>query len=100
VVAYVPGQGAWLMISAVLIGIGFACSNSPSTQLVLKFAPPEVTAISMSMDITFARLGGVLTVGLLAHSNFGQSVTFVLGLSLLALICAAIPLRNYIHAES
>lgn len=100
VVAYVPGQGAWLMISAVLIGIGFACSNSPSTQLVLKFAPPDVTAISMSMDITFARLGGVLTVGLLAHSDFGQSVSFMLGLSLLALICAGVPLRNYSHAES
>lgn len=90
-VAYYSNQMAFLILSAVFMGAGFACSNAPSTQLVLKFAPVGLKAIAVSLDITFARLGGVATVTLLAHLDFGLSLAFVIALSLLAstfaLIC-------------
>ena len=65
--AFYAGNTAGFMISAFLIGTGFACSNAPSTQKVLKFAPDGMRAISTSLDITFARLGGVSTVAVLAQ---------------------------------
>lgn len=89
-VAYLSGGAGWLMLSAALTGAGFACSNAPSTQLVLKFAPKGLSVISASLDITFARLGGVATVALLAQSGFGYSVFVIFGLSLAASVCALI----------
>ncbi len=89
-VAYFSDQMAFLILSAVFMGAGFACSNAPSTQLVLKFSPNGLRAIVVSLDITFARLGGVATVSLLAHLNFGLSLSFVIALSLLALTFALI----------
>jgi len=77
-----------LAIASILIGFGLACSNAPSTQLILKFAPKGMRAASASMDITFARLGGVATVTLLAQSLFGYAVFAVLLLCLVAFICA------------
>ena len=84
------GHAGWPLVSAALIGAGFACSNAPSTQLVLKFSPPGLSVISASLDITFARLGGVATVAWLAQSTFSHSVIAVTGLSLGALTCAFI----------
>lgn len=89
-VAYFSNQMTFLILSAVFIGAGFACSNAPSTQLVLKFAPEGLKAIAISLDITFARFGGVATVTLLAHLDFGFSLSFVIVLSLLAFTFALI----------
>ena len=83
-VVYYSNQMPFLILSAVLMGAGFACSNAPSTQLVLKFAPEGLKAIAVSLDITFARLGGVATVTLLAHFDFSISLAYVIVLSLLA----------------
>jgi len=92
--AFLSSQMAFLISSAVLLGAGFACSNAPSTQLVLKFAPKELSAISMSLDITSARLGGVATVTLLAHSELGSSLIVTAALSLAALVFALIFLEE------
>jgi predicted MFS family arabinose efflux permease len=83
-----------LALASILIGSGLACSNAPSTQLVLRLAPDGMTAISASLDITFARLGGVMTVALLANSAFGHSVIAIAMLSALALACAAIVVQG------
>lgn len=94
-VAYLSRETAWLMLSAGLVGAGFACSNAPSTQLVLRFAPKGLSVISASLDITFARLGGVATIAWLASSQFGFSVAVVVGLSLAASLCALIFLNKF-----
>ena len=52
------------IISAVLIGAGLACCNSPSTHLLLRLSPPVLRAFSSSLDITFARCGSVIIVAL------------------------------------
>lgn len=83
-----------LAIASILIGSGLACSNAPSTQLVLRLAPEGMTAISASLDITFARLGGVMTVALLANSAFGHSVIAIALLSALAVACAWIVVQG------
>lgn len=93
-VAYFANGLLLLAVSAALTGAGFACSNAPSTQLVLKLAPESLSAICTSLDITFARLGGVATVAFLAESEFGYSVKVVVSLSLVALICALMFLRK------
>lgn len=77
-----------LALASVLVGSGLACSNAPSTQLILKFAPTGMSAASASLDITFARLGGVATVTFLAQSMFGYAVLVVGLLCLVALFCA------------
>lgn len=89
-VAYLSKDEAWLILSAALIGAGFACSNAPSTQLVLEFAPKGLSVISASLDITFARLGGVVTVAWLAQSGFGYSIVTVVGLSFAAAVFALV----------
>ena len=78
----------YLALASVLVGSGLACSNAPSTQLILKFAPRGMSAASASLDITFARLGGVATVTFLAQSMFGYAVLVVGLLCLVALFCA------------
>ena len=78
----------YLALASVLVGSGLACSNAPSTQLILKFAPREMSAASASLDITFARLGGVATVTFLAQSMFGYAVLVVGLLCLIAFFCA------------
>lgn len=77
-----------LALASFLVGSGLACSNAPSTQLVLKLAPKGMAAVSASMDITFARLGGVAAVALLADSVFGYSVVAIAAMSVLAIGCA------------
>lgn len=86
-VAYFAGSILWFMVSAAVIGIGFACSNAPSTQMVLTCAPKNLQAISTSLDITFARLGGVMTVAFLAQSEFSSALPAILGMSLVAIVC-------------
>lgn len=96
---FADGLGGFLL-SAFLLGAGFACGNSPSTQMVLRFAPQGLQAISASMDITFARIGGVLTVALLAQSQLGVSIWFVFGISTCAMICAVIVGRRHMAMEA
>jgi len=83
-------QGAAVTaLSSVLIGAGLACSNAPSTQLILRFAPAGTSAVCTSLDITCARLGGIVMVALLAQAPFAASVSAVAILSALALFCAS-----------
>ena len=82
-------ENIWLIVlSPALIGAGLACSNAPSTQLVLRFSPKGMSGVSTSLDITFARLGGIATVAILAGSAFAYSVTAICLLSLVAFVCA------------
>jgi MFS family permease len=83
-----------LALASFLLGSGLAFSNAPSTQLVLQLAPRGLTAISASLDITFARLGGVATVALLADSVFGYSVVGIAMLSIVAVVCAWLVVRD------
>jgi MFS family permease len=82
-----------LALASFLLGSGLAFSNAPSTQLVLQLAPRGMTAISASLDITFARLGGVATVAVLADSVFGYSVIGIAMLSIVAIVCAWLVVR-------
>lgn len=68
---------AALVLASVLVGSGLACSNAPSTQLILKFAPKGLSALATSWDITFARIGGILFVYLLADTDLHHAATFV-----------------------
>ena len=86
--AYFYDENTYLAFPSILVGIGLACSNAPSTQLILKFAPKGMSAASASMDISFARLGGVATVTLLAQAMFGYAVLALLLLCLIAFTCA------------
>lgn len=100
-VAYFADNIVWFMLSAALLGTGFATSNAPSTQMVLKFAPLGMSAISTSLDITFARLGGVVTVTLLAQSQIATSVVLLLVMALLAVVCVlkAVPHGDDLRTE-
>lgn len=75
-------------LSSALIGAGLACSNAPSTQLVLRFAPEGLTAVSASLDITFARIGGIATISILAWMDGGYANLTICVLCLLAAVCA------------
>ncbi|MDU8911328.1 MFS transporter [Aestuariicoccus sp. MJ-SS9] len=88
-------DGIWgYVLSAALTGIGFACSNAPSTQMVLRFAPRGMSAISTSLDISFARLGGVATVAFLAQVSFDVAMGVMIALSLCAVISSMIFSRD------
>ncbi|MEM7721654.1 MAG: MFS transporter [Pseudomonadota bacterium] len=81
-------QGATILIgAAIFVGAGLACSNAPSTQMVLRFAPPGLVGASASLDITFARLGGISAVAVLASKPDAQAALVVCGVSLLAALC-------------
>lgn len=77
-----------LVLSSVLVGSGLACSNAPSTQLILKFAPKGMRAVSTSLDITFARVGGIAAVAFLADTEFAYAAAAIGGSCLIAAICA------------
>lgn len=79
-----------VVLSSVLVGSGLACSNAPSTQLILRFAPRGMSAISTSLDITFARLGGIATVAILAEAEFLHAVPAILVSCLVAGFCALV----------
>jgi MFS family permease len=95
--AYYCSNVLCLALASFLVGCGLACSNAPSTQLVLKLAPKGMTAVSASLDITFARLGGVATVAFLADLVFGYSVVAIAMLSVLATACAWLVVRGPTH---
>lgn len=83
-----------LFASAVLIGCGLACSNAPSTHMILRLAPRGRSAFSASLDITFARLGGVTTVAWLANAHAERSILSVTILSLIAFLCVGLGFRK------
>ncbi|WP_299849449.1 MFS transporter [uncultured Roseovarius sp.] len=82
-----------VVLSSVLVGSGLACSNAPSTQLVLRFAPKGMSAVSTSLDITFARLGGIATVAILAETEFAYAAPAIC-LSCLVAACCALAVRK------
>lgn len=77
-----------LILSSILVGSGLACSNAPSTQMILKFAPKGMSGLSTSLDITFARLGGIATVAILAEKGFAYASSTICLLCLFAAFCA------------
>ncbi|WP_299969521.1 MFS transporter [uncultured Roseobacter sp.] len=77
-----------LVLSSILVGSGLACSNAPSTQLILRFAPKGMSAISTSLDITFARVGGIAAVALLAEAEFAYAAAVICLSCLAAAVCA------------
>jgi len=77
-----------LVLSSVLVGSGLACSNAPSTQLILRFAPKGMSAVSTSLDITFARLGGIATVAILVEAEIAYAAPAICLLCLVAAFCA------------
>ena len=92
--AFVSNGTFFLSVSAFMLGAGLACSNAPSTQLILRFAPRSSRAISASLDITFARLGGVAVVTFFAQSTFGTSVTVVSIMCCAAILSVALATRS------
>jgi hypothetical protein len=83
-----------LVMSSILVGAGFACSNSPSTQIILRLAPNERRAASVSFDITFARLGGVAFVAVLAPADIGVAAFAILVTSSLAILCVSMAIQR------
>lgn len=75
------------VLSGILVGAGLACGNSPSTHLLLCRSPLELRAFSSSLDITFARCGGAITVALFSGVAPVVAAAAVTTLSLLALAC-------------
>lgn len=90
ILSYFHHELYYLAFSSILVGVGLACSNAPSTLLILKFAPKGMSAGSASLDITFARLGGVATVTLLAHVTFAYTILAIVLLSVLAYFFAVV----------
>lgn len=86
--AYFCGDIVCVLLASFLVGSGLACSNAPSTQVILKFAPRGTSAVAASLDITFARLGGVTSVAFLAQVGFGQAAIAIVALCSVALFCA------------
>jgi MFS family permease len=76
-----------VILSSILVGSGLACSNSPSTQLILRLAPTGMSAVSTSLDITFARLGGIATIAVIAETRLTYAAFAVCILCLLAAFC-------------
>lgn len=90
------GQHAFMLqvVSAVLMGASLACSNSPSTHLLLKLAPPDLRALTSSLDITFARVGSVVTVAALSLMSGALATATVIALCLLATLKLALVLQG------
>lgn len=78
---------AHMILSAVLLGAGFAGCNAPSTLLVLKLAPSGLRAFSASLDITFARFGGVAAVAILSQATTHQIELAIISISAIAFAC-------------
>lgn len=85
-----------LALASILIGSGLACSNAPSTQMILSFAPKGMTAISASLDITFARVGGVATVAILAPAEFIFAIPAIVLLCALGFVCGLIAIKGHL----
>ncbi|MFO7758704.1 MAG: hypothetical protein R6V26_09535 [Roseovarius sp.] len=85
---FYSGNLALVIVSSILVGFGLACSNSPSTQLILRFAPKGMSGISTSLDITFARAGGIVTVALLAEARPTYAAAVVCIFCMIAVFCS------------
>jgi MFS family permease len=94
--SYVCRDVECLALTSILVGAGLACSNAPSTQLILNFAPKGMSAVSASLDITFARLGGAATVAILSQSYYGLAVVSIVVLSVIAFLCASIAAKLHV----
>ena len=92
--AYLCDNVPCLMLASFFVGSGLACSNAPSTQLILKAAPRHMRTASVSLDITFARVGGVFCVAGLAAASVASATVTIAVLCLLALGCAYATARN------
>ncbi|MFK7878171.1 MFS transporter [Roseobacter sp.] len=84
-----------LIASSMLVGSGLACSNAPSTQMILRFAPKGMSAASTSLDITFARLGGIATVALLSETEFVYAAFAMVFSSLVAAVSALMANKGF-----
>mmetsp|Transcript_29641 Transcript_29641/g.58626 ORF Transcript_29641/g.58626 Transcript_29641/m.58626 type:complete len:397 (-) Transcript_29641:554-1744(-) len=73
--------------SAMLVGAGLACSNAPSTQMILRHAPKGLSAVSTSLDITLARLGGIAAVAALAGTEFSVTGPVICAMCFTAAVC-------------
>lgn len=89
----------WHVIAGLSVAAGLACSNTPSLQLILRFAPKGQDALSASLDITFARLGGVVTVALLATASLQIATILMVCMSVAGLIYARYAI-NGMNAET
>ncbi len=76
-----------LVFSAILVGAGLACSNAPSTQLILRHAPQGLRAVSTSLDITLARLGGILAVAVFAETSAFSAALAICAACFVAALC-------------
>ncbi|WP_299656321.1 MFS transporter [uncultured Tateyamaria sp.] len=76
-----------LVGSAILVGAGLACSNAPSTQLILRHAPKGLSAVSTSLDITLARFGGIAAVAVLAETGVSVAGPVICASCLVAAFC-------------
>ena len=92
--AYLSENVPSLIFASVMVGSGLACGNAPSTQLILNAAPRAMRTASVSLDITFARLGGVFCVATLAATSTTSATTAIAALSLIALVCAFLTART------
>lgn len=71
-------------LSAIMVGAGLACCNSPSTHLLLRKSPEDLRAMSSSLDIIFARCGSVLMVAALAELSPIGVMLAILSLTFIA----------------
>ena len=71
------------ILATVSLGAGVASANASSTT----FAPTGTKGLASSVDITFARLGAVSTVGLMAAFSMSHIVLVVCALCALAFLC-------------
>ncbi|MEL7117456.1 MAG: MFS transporter, partial [Pseudomonadota bacterium] len=84
--AFASNDIVFLTASAVVIGLGLAASNAPSTQMVLRYAPEGASALSASLDITFARAGGIAAVAFCASMGAGYAALVMVGVSAIGLL--------------
>ena len=94
VLSYFSDSLPLLLMSTILVGSGLACSNAPSTQMILRIAPEGVSAFATSLDITCARLGGIATVAILAQFEFGQAALTICVSCAVAALCAGLAARR------
>ncbi len=98
-IAYYTGNVVAFFVAAICVGSGLACSNAPSTQMILKFAPRGMSAISASLDITFARLGGVATVSILANADINGALTAIVCMAIVALVAVGMCVKKAVVAS-
>ena len=84
------------LISALLAGAGLASSNAPSTHLLLRLSPADLQVFASSLDIIFARCGGVVTVALFSSIDPNQALIAIVSLTLIAFVCS----RNFDRLEN